>query len=44
MDLVEIILKTVNSVFPFFFLTKDEQKVKHKTIFKSQLLTCTCKN
>jgi len=25
-----------------FFLTKDEQKVEHKTIFKTQEFTCTC--
>jgi len=30
-------------IFPrFFFKTKDEQKVKHKTIFKTQQFTCTC--
>jgi len=26
-----------------FFSTKDEQKVEHKTIFKTQKFTCTCK-
>jgi len=26
----------------FFFLTKDEQKVEYKTIFKTQEFTCTC--
>jgi len=25
-----------------FFLTKDKQKVEHKTIFKTQEFTCTC--
>jgi len=27
-----------------FFQTKDEQKVEHKTIFKTQEITCTCES
>jgi len=34
----------VEHLAPFlqFFLTKDEQKVEHKAIFKTQEFTCTC--